>query len=69
MQTVNHLGVLGEIKEFNPENMALALQDPNVNHVQVFDGTSEALAERQKMVGKKFSVGKKFQKTGGNKRK
>jgi predicted ATPase len=70
MQVSNNDGILGAIQEYNEENMKKALSDTNTGHVEVFEGTEEELERRGKLVGKKkFSVKKRFQKTGSNKKK
>lgn len=69
MQTVNKQGFLGDVMPATAQNMEKALQDPNVDHIDVFEGTPDKIKERKAMAGKKvFSVHKRFQKTGRNKR-
>jgi hypothetical protein len=67
MQSVSHHGIMGKIQDLNPQNLKEAMEDPKVDHVDVFEGTPEEIERRTKMIGKKYSVKKRFQKTGSNK--
>jgi hypothetical protein len=69
MQTVNHQGFLGPVEPFTDTNCKRAMADPNVDHIDVFEGTEENINHRQSLVGKRYIVKKRFQKTGSNKKK
>ena len=69
MQSVKKDGTLGPVEEFTMENVKKAAQDPDVDHIDVFEGTHENITHRQSLVGKKFSIKKKYQKTGSIKKK
>jgi len=69
MQTVNRFGVLGPIEPLTSEGLKQAMANPDIDHIDVFEGTPENLEKRRAMVGKKFTVSKRFQKTGGNKKR
>jgi hypothetical protein len=62
MQSVDLNGLMGPIKEFNEGEIQKMLKDPNIDHVDVFEGTKENLEKRQKLVGKKYKVAKRYQK-------
>jgi hypothetical protein len=68
MQSTNNLGILGEVVPFTIDDLKKTLEDPNIDHVDVFKGTPEEIERRTKMIGKKYSVKKRFQKTGSNKK-
>ena len=64
MQTVDISGILGPIEEFTPQRLNEALADENIDHVDIFEGSKENIEKRTKLVGKKYTVSKRFQKTG-----
>ena len=61
-------GILGPVQEFNDENFKKAMQNKNVDHVDVFSGTPEEIERRRKLEGKKYGIRPRFQKTGRNKK-
>jgi len=69
MQTVDRFGFLGPVEPLTSEGLKQAMANPDIDHVDVFEGTAENLEKRRAMVGKKFTVTKRFQKTGGNKKR
>lgn len=54
MQSVDQNGILGELQKFDPKEMAEMLKNPNIDHVDVFEGTKENIEHRKSLVGKKF---------------
>ncbi|MCK5017967.1 MAG: hypothetical protein KAS32_13000 [Candidatus Peribacteraceae bacterium] len=69
MQSVDNSGVLGALKEFDAKELAKMLQNPEIDHVDVFEGTPENLKKRKKMVGKKYKLKPAYQKVPKIKRK
>jgi len=67
MQSVDRFGTMGNVSPFHQEKLEEMMKDPNIDHVDVFEGTPEEIERRTKMIGKKYSVKKRFQKTGSNK--
>lgn len=61
MQTVDQSGLLGEVQALTNENLGKALKDPNINHVDVFEGTEENIKHRKSLIGKKYKF-KRFRK-------
>jgi hypothetical protein len=65
MQSVNKNGSFGPVEEFNEKKLQAYLDDIDVDHVDVFPGTAENIAERSKLEGKtklRLGVKKRFQK-------
>lgn len=62
MQSVDKKGILGEPIPFNADQLSKMLSDPNIDHVDVFEGTEENIKNRKKLAGKKYKVAKRFQK-------
>lgn len=62
MQSVDHKGLLGQVKEFDAGEMAKMLKNPKIDHVDVFEGTPENLEKRKKLVGKKYNCKPAYQK-------
>jgi hypothetical protein len=58
MQAKCYDGSFGPIETFTCEGMARTLENPNVQHVEVFEGTEENIKSRQKL----YSVKKRYQK-------
>lgn len=70
MQTVSKDGILGSVKAFTEENMKKALEDKDVDHVDVFPGTPENIAHRKSMEGQKYNkLSGRYRKTGSNKKR
>lgn len=53
MQSVDLNGILGEPTPLEPKKLAEMLKDPNIDHVDVFEGTEENIQHRKKLAGKK----------------
>lgn len=62
MQAVNKSGVYAKIEEFNSEKLEAYLQNPNIDHVEVFNSTKENIRKRNKLVGKKYKISKGYKK-------
>lgn len=58
MQARHHDGSFGPIEPFDGETLGRRLAQPNVAHVEVFEGTEENIKSRQKL----YSVKKRYQK-------
>jgi hypothetical protein len=58
MQAKNYDGSFGPVEPFTGEVLGRTLANPNVQHVEVFEGTEENIKARQKL----FSVKKRYQK-------
>lgn len=58
MQARHHDGSFGPIEPFDSETLVRRLAQPNVAHVEVFEGTEENIKSRQKL----YSVKKRYQK-------
>ncbi|RDY57696.1 hypothetical protein [Flagellimonas nanhaiensis] len=69
MQSVDHNGILGPIREFEAGELEKMLKDPNIDHVDVFEGTPENLEKRKKMIGKKYSIKPAYRKAPKMKKK
>lgn len=54
MQSVDKNGLLGEVSEFQVEAMKKMPQNPNIDHVDVFNGTPQNIEHRKKLEGKKY---------------
>lgn len=61
MQTVRN-GIFAEIEDFNHDEMVMKFKDREVDHVEVFPGTPENIAERKSKIGKKYKLSKGFKK-------
>lgn len=62
MQSVNNDGVFGKIQELDMAEMLKMSKDPNIDRVEVFNGTPENIKKRKKMIGKKYSLKPAYQK-------
>jgi hypothetical protein len=62
MQAKHHDGSYGPIEPFTEEGMKRTMANPNVQHVEVFDGTEENIKARKKLLG----VKKRYQKAPKN---
>jgi hypothetical protein len=58
MQATHFDGSFGKIEPFTEEGLKQQLANPNVKHVEVFEGTVENIQARQKKLG----VKKRYQK-------
>jgi len=65
MQAKHHDGSFGPIELFTNEGMKRTLAQPNVQHVEVFEGTEENINARSKLLG----VKKRYQKSPKTKKK
>lgn len=62
MQSVDHNGLLGKVQAFKESGMEKMLQDPKIDHVDVFDGTLENIRHRKSLEGKKYKPSNGFKK-------
>ena len=62
MQSVDHSGVFGEVEPFYGDKLSEMLKNPDIDRVEVFEGTPENIKKRKKMVGKKYKVTPAYQK-------
>lgn len=62
MQSVDKNGLYGAIEEFHQGKLQKMLKDPEIERVEVFEGTPENLEKRKKMVGKKYRIRPAYQK-------
>jgi len=51
MQTVNKLGIYGDIEPLTDKGLKEQLSNPGVKHVEVFNATPDELQKRQALVG------------------
>jgi len=59
MQASHFDGTFGKIEPFTEEGLKRKLANPEVKHVEVFEGTEENIKVRQKLLG----VKKRYQKS------
>jgi hypothetical protein len=59
MQSRHHDGSYGQLKPFSQDEMLKEMQNPNVSHVEVFEGTEEQIKYRQKL----FNSKRRYQKS------
>jgi len=65
MQVKHFDGSFGPVEPFDGNELKKRLAQPNVQHVEVFDGTPQEIERRTNL---SLRVHKRFQKTGKNKK-
>lgn len=61
MQTVDRSGILGDVQKVTKGALEKALKDPDVDHVDIFEGTEENIKRRKSLIGKKYKF-KRYRK-------